>query len=177
MKMKTSIESNHIIKPQTSYQDSSYLQACAIRGEKVILVDDFHGSFTQEDRDLILASFPEALIFWEASFENSALDLLSLLPVEIKGSKTYLKGTKIVLKKERVTCALLTASWYLFRLGYNSNLWGEVKLINFLPEAFKESENNTLTILNYFNLPSESIETHFYKKDDLCEYITQKDPP
>lgn len=126
-----------------------------------VLIDDYHQEVEPAFLSFLKDRFHNiATISMESSFESAAFELLKSLPTEIKKDRHFLKGTNILLKnKNRATCALLTACWYIYRSKDSSGL------LNILPVKFKDNESKVHKILESLSLDF-SREYIFFKENE-----------
>lgn len=134
------------------------LTKCPLNFKVCVLIDDYHNDFEAEQLTKIhnkLSLVGE--VFLEKNFESKALLLLEKLPQDRVDQLVYLKGTKILLKKgSRVTCPILTAAWYLYRLETSE------ELLNILPKKFKKNEDKVKEIMKELNVNEKSITYRFF---------------
>ena len=148
-----------------------------------ILIDDYHPTFSSLDVEKLIAriksvGFPVDHVGFEGKLVGEGNKLLENIPEEMKKTEIFHKPEKkvvcLVEKGEKIgledkfefcnrhTCALLSATWSLIRLGkLNHSNIGIIsktekpfiahKIITILPKTFEHTEQKVIEIIKESN--------------------------
>jgi hypothetical protein len=148
-------------------------------GVHVMLVDDYNVRALWRAATLHeqLAECPPDLIFSEADFESAARVLLGALPEgrARSGVERWMVG-----HGGKTPCSLLTAAWYLVRLGLMPGPLDRLRhepcppaatVVNVLPMAYARSEERTLGILEAYQPGlGAQVTTHWLNEDPFLHF-------
>ncbi len=150
---------------------------------KIVLIDDYNPTETNITVEDILAHLndndmlPDFWAFEGDMLENAKVFLDTLPPSKLK--KNYQRYIK---KNGKYPCSLLTATWYLTRLGRldggmikstNSALFKTyppaTRLFNLLPEVYKPVERRAKELIfkSPFSTDVDRIQDLFYPTEDV----------
>lgn len=130
-----------------------------------ILIDNYNFNHTIEQIpfDFIQSS---SIIAFEKSFVPLSLEIISNLKTEKRGRDILLSEFNILLMKgNKVSCALLTSAWYLSRLGIlpypkdtiiKTETPVRSEILNVLDLKFKNNEKKVMKIINSL-FPEEKV--------------------
>jgi hypothetical protein len=160
-----SVEFAHVYADEQlgAEQDLSAVEAARISAEhddvqRVVLVDDYNAVVAPQRLGALLAELrelapPEDVIASEAALAPAAQMLLRSMAAgrERRSIERYVRD------RRRWPCSLLTAAWYLVRLGElpaperlfltSDPLRPAAELVNLLPARFGESERRAMALL------------------------------
>lgn len=143
--------------------------------ELIILIDNYNPTehiLSQDDVMDFLAEQGLRPKYW--AFEADMVGNARVLLENITSPKLKREYTKYVADKNKYPCSLLTAAWYLTRLGKMdasmikssdaSEYHAPERLINILPYAYKEVENRAREVIakSSFSESVDMIQDLFY---------------
>lgn len=164
-------DTQHILSISEMKKVESLLESDDATYSKCILIDNYnpinHTLNTEEFlSELNIRNAIPDYLFYEAdlvTFGRITIDYIT-------HRRTKLSYEKYIEKHNVYPCSLLTASWYLVRLGvikYNK-IEPAKKLINILPRTFKEVEEKAKLIIKHTHgvrVPNDVIETIYFDAD------------
>ena len=148
---------------------------------RIVLIDDYN-----PDEKII--GVEEIIAYLDANsmhpdyfaYESDLINNANILLESIRDAKTYRSYTKYIQHHNKYPCSLLTASWYLTRLGYldsttvirtthksDNPYTASKRLINILPDYYQPIEKlaNQLILKSSYSAASDRIEDLFYSVD------------
>lgn len=135
-----------------------------VRFSKVVLIDDYNAESNEFSVDHFLNSINQKGANTDFYvFESDLVPLADVLLASIEKPKIARMYNSYIERKGKYPCSLLTATWYLVRLGridggdilhiYNTDLNRENivadRLINILPTSFKEVEKDVHKLISH----------------------------
>lgn len=149
--------------------------------DKVILIDNYNPTNHILDSQKVLDYLDQEKMlpdFW--AYEGDLIKNAEKLLNNISSNKIRRSYEDYINKNKKYPCSLLTASWYLTRLGrldYNGvikNVSGNKnaytaanKLINILPQDYKEIEKRAFKVIknSIYKTETDNIQDLFYPTD------------
>ena len=162
-----------------------------------ILIDEFHPTTFILDEEKIVSKFKKYgitvdFVGYESKFGGVADKVIKNIPKSLLKFELFDKSQKevLLLRKNKLkiglkekskfgvkhTCALLSASWTLCRLGafrvplgsvrnFTGKSFDAKKTITILPEKYRSVECNVINILNFskFRSLAKNTKYHFFK--------------
>jgi hypothetical protein len=126
--------------------------------EKIILIDDYNPSIKKTDASDVLDFLESKKMspdYW--AYESKMVENASTLLTRINNNKIKNNYLKYIEKNNKYPCSLLTASWYLTRLGYlDTGIINPVRtksyraadhLLNLLPQDYEQVEQRTRLLI------------------------------